>query len=785
MNKALLLGSFFATVLFSTKGISACGPGQSEVIVTIVPDNYPTEISWDLKDDNGTTIMSGFSAGDTACVPSGTCLIFTIYDSFGDGICCAYGNGSYTVTLDGVTMATGGNYSTQEQTTFNCPPGITCTSAINVSEGSYTAPSSDTWYTFTPDSMGMYVISTCDTSNTCDTKIWIYDDCNGLVWNQTNVGTLYYDDDAGGCGNLAQITAALDTAVTYIIRIGDDNGACGTDSIDWFIQYSGPISGCMDPSACNYNPMATVAGTCYYWPDVNCPPGPDLTVVQSTIESSLSVSDIVATSCQVAESCLTGYGTRRIINFTTHIKNIGPTDYYIGNPTNNPGQFTNGNCHGHWHYEGYAEYILYKTTGQPLPIGFKNGFCVLDLECSGGGTYQYGCGNMGISSGCGDIYSAGLDCQWIDITDVDPGDYILAVKVNWDQSPDALGRYETDYVNNWAQVCITIYTNVNGDKDIIVNATCPPYTDCMGVPYGNATEDCTGNCGGTVKMGDLDVSTVRDTTDSQLYVDGILANSLTPTTCNDLNDDGLLTVWDAALVTHCYNDYTNWNTACTFPYGVENINQTVTLMIDTVNLTSQYVDVWILNPQNKVIAYEFDMSGLNILDVQPLYPYSVFPEMPQFTVGGQKVMAISYVDSLIGKNLSAAPLCRIYYSSLTATQVCIADIVHIVNPEYEAVNTNITNGCVAVNVNVDELDAENYFHAWPNPSSGLVNISVNTVSGNGNITVSNTLGEKVYSANVASSARNTIDLGSFAAGTYFINYTNGAITVTKRIVLEK
>jgi hypothetical protein len=53
--------------------------------------------------------------------------------------------------------------------------------------------------------------------------------------------------------------------------------------------------------------------------------------------------------------------------------------------------------------------LLYDQLGNPMPqIGFKNGFCVLDLECSGGGTAKYGCGNMGITAGCGDIYSSGL-----------------------------------------------------------------------------------------------------------------------------------------------------------------------------------------------------------------------------------------------------------------------------------------------------------------------------------------------------------------------------------------
>ena len=184
--------------------------------------------------------------------------------------------------------------------------------------------------------------------------------------------------------------------------------------------------------------------------------------MQTAFENSLAIGTVNATNCQVAEGCLTGYGVRTVINFTTHIKNLGNQDYFIGNATNNPGQFVFGSCHGHWHYQGYAEYDLYDTAGTLIPIGFKNGFCVLDLECSGGGTAQYGCGNMGISVGCGDIYGSGLDCQWLDITDVDTGFYTMAIKVNWDQSPDALGHFETDYLNNWAQVCIHIF-EVGGD----------------------------------------------------------------------------------------------------------------------------------------------------------------------------------------------------------------------------------------------------------------------------------------------------------------------------------
>lgn len=774
--KKLLLS--LLAMLSLASGIHAqCGPGQKQLIIAITPDNYPQEVTWNVK-QNGVQIASGNFQGDTICVSESACVLFTIFDSANDGLCCGFGQGSYSLLLDGVQVASGAQYTTSDIQQINCPQGATCSNPLPIGLGTFSAATPNQFYAFTPTATGMYSVSTCGLTS-CDTKIWIYGSCTNYAYNNDNTGTLFYDDDNGGCGLQAAVSAYMEAGLTYMVRIGLYQNATCAGAIPFEIEYLGEVVGCMDPTACNYNPLATSDnGTCVFYPHPDCPDGPDLLILEDVVKNSLQIRSEYADNCMVVEGCMNGYGNRTVLAFDTHIKNIGDMDYYVGSPTSNPDQFTFGNCHGHPHYEGYAEYLLYDPAGGAVPIGQKNGFCVMDLECNDGGSAQYGCGNMGISHQCGDIYNRDLDCQWIDITDVAPGEYIMAVKVNWDHSPDALGNYESNYNNNWAQVCIEI-TETNGVKGFTILEDCQPYTDCTGEPFGNAIVDCEGMCGGSTIKGDLDDNFTVQSADVSSYVSSIVGTNITATACTDLSDDGTITVWDAALASKCALHPLGTNN-CEFPNTVQNPDQMVSLAITNIQTGLGYFDVAMTNPDNKVVGYEFNVSGVVVADVENLI-LGTYPITPAFNASG-KIVGLSLQDSTIAKNTIATPFIRIYFSAITGDDICISSITHIVNNLHQPTATSIETACISV------ADLEDrgipLFEMKPNPTTGQVEITVPSLLHEVlTLEVSDATGRVLFLQKLSiNQVQTTIDLGPLANSVYYVSLRGKGMTQTQKII---
>ena len=105
--------------------------GDATMNVYIDFDNYPGETSWNLYDEELGVVVasgSGYSVGVTNenyCVISSHCYEFTIYDAYGDGICCSYGSGSYSVNYFGEEVASGGSFGSSESTSIDAVLDLT------------------------------------------------------------------------------------------------------------------------------------------------------------------------------------------------------------------------------------------------------------------------------------------------------------------------------------------------------------------------------------------------------------------------------------------------------------------------------------------------------------------------------------------------------------------------------------------------------------------------------------------------------------------------------------
>lgn len=81
--------------------------------------------------------------------------------------------------------------------------------------------------------------------------------------------------------------------------------------------------------------------------------------------------------------------------------------------------------------EVFATFDIIDSNNVRVAEGHKASFCLEDNECLPGVSPGYVCanfGDQGISVNCSDIYRYNIDCQWIDITELQPGLYTFKVR---------------------------------------------------------------------------------------------------------------------------------------------------------------------------------------------------------------------------------------------------------------------------------------------------------------------------------------------------------------------
>lgn len=170
---------------------------------------------------------------------------------------------------------------------------------------------------------------------------------------------------------------------------------------------------------------------------------PDFTVDPQRFTSQMEIVDrfFEAGSCEIAEGTVGASGYRRILRFDTVVINGGQT-IALGNPAdpNNPFSdvFFFADCHQHYHIDGFADYSLRNIDGRTVAAqGHKQAFCFISgfkysNDLNGQAKPNFTCSDQGIASGYGDWYYKQLSGQWIDITGVPKGEYVVRVEVNAD-----------------------------------------------------------------------------------------------------------------------------------------------------------------------------------------------------------------------------------------------------------------------------------------------------------------------------------------------------------------
>lgn len=139
-----------------------------DILLNILTDEYPGETTWELRDENDQVLYSGGPYGsqftafqERFCLDPTECYSFTIFDSFGDGICCGFGQGNYEITdADGLPLLSGtGEFNFSETNEFCATFVCTLAGDVEVVPESAVGAADGVIMVFATDGVGPFTYS--------------------------------------------------------------------------------------------------------------------------------------------------------------------------------------------------------------------------------------------------------------------------------------------------------------------------------------------------------------------------------------------------------------------------------------------------------------------------------------------------------------------------------------------------------------------------------------------------------------------------------------------------
>jgi hypothetical protein len=138
------------------------------VTLVILADNYPGETSWEVINGNNQVIASGGVLGsgqvytEDICLDYNACFSLYVYDSFGDGICCSYGQGNFQVLNSSgeIIVSNNGDFDYETLEVF-CPNETGCgiMADISISNSSSESANDGTITIYTSSGIGPFQYS--------------------------------------------------------------------------------------------------------------------------------------------------------------------------------------------------------------------------------------------------------------------------------------------------------------------------------------------------------------------------------------------------------------------------------------------------------------------------------------------------------------------------------------------------------------------------------------------------------------------------------------------------